>query len=309
MRHLINAALKYEDLDEDQLPDGDGIECLTDFERFNIDDNRRVVAVHLPYCTDWYGVWSGKREWIKGFDDSTQNYMTYGRSREEIVNNLADAIMCASELHPAYAILHAGSANIDELFSTDYSETNEEVLLSFCDMMNQVFHRLDGMPVRLMFENQWWPGLTFLNRREFEILEDNLEFNDWGYCLDTGHLLVATKRASDEASNIELLKDIILEIPSDVRERIEVIHLHNNSSEEYIREFDRASADAEKDLEKRIRKGYDYVVGMDEHRSFTLPECRGIIDMVSPFYLVHEMGASEGSKKISDYMCQRSLFQ
>lgn len=308
MKHLINVALKYERFSDDSIPEGDGIECLTDFEAFDIDDNRKVVSVHLPYCTDWYGVWSGKRERIKEFNDSDQNYITYGRSREEIVWNLADAIKLASELHPAYAVLHAGSANMDELFAKEHSETSEEVLLAFCDMMNQVYHMIGHMPVRLMFENQWWPGLTFLDHKEYEILENNLEFPDWGYCLDTGHLLVATKMASDDRFNVELLKQAIEKIPDEVRERIEVVHLHTNSSGEYIRNFDGTVSEATEDLKEKVRLGYDYVMGMDEHRPFTIPECKDVIDMISPFYVVHEMGATDIDKKISDYISQRSLF-
>lgn len=304
MKHLINTNVYAYGNESEKIPENDGIELLTGYSKENVSDFKKVESVHLPYCVDWYGTWSGKRK-LPDMEEKSIVYFSYGKSKKEIVENICKAIDVAKDFSPSYGIMHAGSANYDELFLPDYSETDEEVLIAFCEIMNEV-NAKTKIPFRMEFENQWWPGLRFLSFKEYEILKKNLDFDDWGLCLDTGHLLVTMKNSFDEKTSVESLKKHFSSFPKEMKERIEVVHLHTNYSGKFIAEFDRS----EKNLsfDETMKAAYRYVSGMDWHTPFSSPGCKELVDILEPKFVTHEMGCPEPEKKLSDYSKQRSFF-
>ena len=293
------------------LVKGDGIELLTGF--FDADPSQwpDAVSVHLPYVVDWYGVWKGRLKIPDEMDDDEVRFFSYGRDRQQIIDTVRKSIECASPMKPAYGVIHAGSANIDELLSERYSETDREVLTAFAEIMNEAVSAFPNgePPFRLMFENQWWPGLRMLDDKDYRILCDRIEFDNWGLCLDTGHLLVTTQRSEDELQSIDLLTDIFSGYPEDMIDDIGVIHLHVNSSAGYIRNYDRPEGFDTMSIKDRLKEGYRFVGGMDQHRPFTTKDVMRITDILRPEYVTHEMGAPETSVREKDYQTQRSLFE
>ena len=228
-----------------------------------------------------------------------------------MVDNIRTSIEKASVLKPAYGVIHAGSANIDELFSETYSDSDKEVLSAFAELMNEAVSSFPKgePPFKLMFENQWWPGLRMLDGKDYRILKDKIEFENWGLCLDTGHLLVTTQRSKDELQSIDLLTEIFEGYPQDMLDDIGTIHLHVNSSADYIKNYDAPEDFPKMSIGERLRAGYGFVGGMDQHRPFSVKEVRRITDILKPDYVTHEMGASETDARERDYHQQRSLFR
>jgi hypothetical protein len=292
------------------LPSGDSVELLTGYEPvekpfFN------CVSVHLPYATDWCGVWTGKRPVTSDVRSDAVKYLYYGGSREEIVDNLKTAMDVAAPLKPAYAVMHACSSNFDELFERDYSDDDNDVLSVFCEIMNSVAARYpDGEPpVRLAFENLWWPGLRLIDASCYRYLEKHIEFENWCLCLDTGHLLVATKGADSEKGALEVLNGIVDRYPKDLLDDIVAIHLHVNTSRDVIDGLRSTTPDMYSGGHmERYRRGYSLVTSMDQHRPFTDKGVVQLVERLSPEYVNHEMGAVEIPDRVRDYMVQRSLF-
>ena len=242
--------------------------------------------------------------------DDEVRFFSYGRDRQSIVEAVRKGIECARLFDPAYGVLHAGSANIDELLSESYSDTDMDVLKAFAEIVNEAVSVFPNgePPFRLMFENQWWPGLRMLDDKEYRILCDRIEFENWGLCLDTGHLLVTTQRSRDEMQSIDLLTDIFSGYPEDMIDAIGVIHLHVNSSADYIRNYDAPKDFGAMGINDRLQQGYRFVGGMDQHRPFSVKDVRRITDILRPDYVTHEMGASDTDRREADYHQQRSLF-
>ena len=310
MKHLVNHSVYAVSGKPPSLVKGDGFELLTGF--FDIDPSAwpDAVSVHLPYVVDWYSVWKGRLN-VEDMTDDDLLFFSYGRSRGTMVDNIRTSIEKASVLKPAYGVIHAGSANIDELFSETYSDSDNEVLFAFAELINEAVSTFPKgePPFKLMFENQWWPGLRMLDGKNYKILKDKIEFENWGLCLDTGHLLVTTQRSRDELQAIDLLAEIFEKYPQDMLDDIGTIHLHVNTSADYIKNYDEPKDFLKMSIGDRLKLGYGFVGGMDQHRPFSVKEVRRITDILKPDYVTHEMGAPDTETREKQYLQQRSLFK
>ena len=240
MQHLVSHSVYAQSGRQPSLCEGDGLELLTGFFDADVSQWKDAVSVHLPYVVDWYSVWCGRLDIPDDMSDDEVRFFSYGRDRNEIIDSVRKSIEFAHPFDPAYGVIHAGSANIKELFSTEYSDSDESVLKAFAEIVNEAVKGFPGgePPFRLMFENQWWPGLRMLDGKNYKTLCDNVEFDNWGLCLDTGHLLVTTQQSRDELQAIDLLTDIFGGYPKEMIDSIGTIHLHVNTSAGYIRNYD-----------------------------------------------------------------------
>ena len=288
----------------------DGVELLTGYEPVDASFLGQSVSVHLPYAVDWYAAWTGAREVPDSIPDRDVRYIFYGRNKEDIVKNLRLAMDNASKVDPAYAVLHACNANLNEMLEYGYSDDDEKILSVFVEMVNEVVSSFpEGEPpFRILFENLWWPGLRMLDDRGFRFIEKKIEFENWGLCLDTGHLLVSTKRSREELSSIRMLAGIFEKYPEDMIDKIITMHFHQNTSADFMRSYARDSNYLGMDVMERLDIAYGYIFGMDEHRPFTMKEATELVDIIRPEYVTHEMGALETEARIMDFEQQRSLF-
>ena len=310
MQHLVSHSVYAESGKQPSLCKGDGLELLTGYFDTDVTRWKEAVSVHLPYVVDWYSVWKGRLTIPDDMSDESVLFFSYGRDRQSIIDSVRKSIEYAVPFKPAYGVIHAGSANIDELPSEKYSDTDEEVLCAFAEIVNEAVKSFPGgePPFRLMFENQWWPGLRMLDGKNYGTLCDKVEFDNWGLCLDTGHLLVTTQRSKDQLQSIDLLTDIFQNYPNEMLDDIGTIHLHHNSSAGYIKGFEAPKDFAKMSISERLRFGYGFVTGMDQHRPFTVKEVRKITDILKPDYVTHEMGAPDPEQRETDYHTQRALF-
>ena len=309
MRHLVNHSVYPQSGKPPSLVPGDGFELLTGYLDIDPSAYPDAVSVHLPYVIDWYGVWKGRLN-VDDMSDEELLFFSYGRDRETMVENVRKGIECASVLKPAYGVIHAGSANMDELFSEKYSDSDYDVLCAFAEIVNEAVSAFPGgePPFRLAFENLWWPGLRMLDGKGFGILKDRIEFENWGLCLDTGHLLVSTQRSKDELQSIDLLTEIFEGYPQEMLDAIGTIHLHVNSSAGYISNYPTPEGFLGMSINERLNAGYGFVGGMDQHRPFSVKDVRRITDILKPDYVTHEIGAPDSEARERGYHQQRLLF-
>jgi hypothetical protein len=293
------------------LLEGDGIELLTGFSPVPESLRDGTVGVHLPYAIDWYGIWSDEKIVPAEVPDASVPYIYYGRDREEIISNLTEAVRCAAALHPEYAVLHASNANLNELFAYEYNDTDSKVLYAFAEMVNELFSSFPGgqPPFLLLFENTWWPGLRMLDDSDYWLLQRKIEFDNWGICLDTGHLLVSMKSARNESDSIDEMARILDRYPKELIDRIVTMHLHVNSSADPLKDYPRGGGIDSAPIMQRVERAYGYVSSVDQHRPFSLRSVTRLVEMVQPKFVTHEMGAQDPVAKVADYRQQRKLFQ
>jgi len=291
--------------------DADGIELLTGY--FHPDRRFKGIAksVHLPYATDWYSVWGGDTGYIDRVKAENIRYRSYGRNREEIAGALSDAVAYASSLSPAYGVIHASNTRMDEVMGFSHRDTDDEVVYAVAELLNAVTEKFRGgePPFTIVFENLWWPGLSMLDSSGFKILEKELEFTNWGLCLDTGHLMNRLGNCRNERKSMNDVLSIVKKYPEKMKERIDVVHLHMSLSADYTDMCKRYPAKfAGTDDEEMIREAYEHVCRIDQHRPFTDALCTDIVKTVGPRYVTHEISAPTPAERLSGFAEQRSLF-
>lgn len=290
-------------------PGFDGVELLTGYSAPSPAQTAFAVSAHLPYATDWRAVWHSGFEAPAGMSDEDVRYAFYGRDRDGIVAALRDAMSCAASFGPRYAVLHAGNASLDELMSASYSASDADVIDDFAEAVNSAVSGFPGgePPCRIMFENLWWPGLRMLGPAGYRRLERDIEFERWGLCLDTGHLMVATQKAREERQAVEMLLRVFDTYPQDMVDAVGVMHLHMSLTADIVRRPAPCAGFASLPPQEKISAAYARVSAMDAHRPFTRPEAAELVSAIGPGCVTHEMlGAYPGN--LADLMCQRRLF-
>lgn len=221
------------------------------------------------------------------------------------MDNVVRSIECASVLDPAYGVFHAGNTDIPEIFHRRYTRPSTYVLDAFCEMVNTVTSRFPKgePPFRLLFENLWWPGLRLTDDSDFVRIQKKVEFENWGICLDTGHLMNCLPTVSEQ-DGIERLLKIFGGYREDLIDRITDVHFHWSASYEYRETFrERDPGDSIPDF---ITEAYPHVSRIDNHLPFSDPRCGELLDILRPEYVAHEMPGSEKGI-IEDFVKQRSL--
>lgn len=287
----------------------DGLELFTLFEKVPEEYKGVSPSVHLPFAIDWYRGWKGEAD-ISEFDEENVKYVMFGRDRDEIVHNLRKGIEYASEVDPAYGVFHASNTNLDEVMLREQTDDSRKVLGAFCEMTNQVVSGFKGgePPFKLAFENLWWPGLKLVDVWEYEFMESHLEFDNWGFCLDTGHMMNTLPDAFDESYCIDRLLDIFQKYPQDMKDRIGTVHLHVSTSGEYRRTFEPSERIAGETMQDTISRSYPHVMRIDQHRPFADGRCKLLVDELAPDFVTHEMVGSGTGNVLNDFLQQRSHF-
>lgn len=287
----------------------DGVELFTLFEKVPSFYKSVSPSVHLPYAVDWYSGWTGRAD-TDEFDEDNVKFIMFGRDREEIVKNIRAAVMFASEIEPAYGVFHAGSTDLDKAMLREQEDNSHEILKEFCEMMNCAVSGLKGgePPFKLAFENLWWPGLRLLDQWEYKYMDAHLEFDNWGFCLDTGHLMNTLPDAYDEQTCIDRLLDIFGRYPDEMKDRIGTMHLHVSTSAEYRNTFEpleRPPGETRRDAVARL---YPHVTKIDQHRAFSNSGCRLLVDELAPDFVTHEMMGPTTECVIRAFAQQRAFF-
>ncbi|MDR0791226.1 MAG: sugar phosphate isomerase/epimerase [Methanomassiliicoccaceae archaeon] len=322
MRHLFSISAYSFDLDEyggtseavRRINDAgaDGIELLTGY--FDPEPTLReaVTGVHLPYATDWYSVWTGDTSYIDIVSDDNIRYRSYGRNRDEIILTVRDAMVHAHTVRPTYGVFHASNTRMDEVMGFIHRDRDDDVIHAVAELLNGAVSSFPGgePPFTILFENLWWPGLTMADDSGYRILKDCLNFDDWGLCLDTGHLMNHLRNCRDERESIEDVMNVIRKYPRDMTDRIDLIHLHMSLSADYR---ERCAADpmtfGMTSDDEMISRAYEHVCMIDQHRPFSDVQCTEIVRTLEPKYVTHEISAPTASGRLSGFAEQLSLFR
>lgn len=314
MKHLVSFSV-YEDTDilspdlNSKLNEirCDGLELLTGYDKVPTEHRMHAVAVHLPYAADWHCAWSESN--VPECDPDTAKFTMYGTCKDEVSNNLANAISIASDIDPPYGVLHAGNVSLDEVLKHHSSISDRRILSAFCEMINSAVSLLPKgrPPFKLALENLWWPGLKMTDGWEVKFFEQKLEFEEWGICLDTGHLLNCLPCICSEDEALSALEKIFYGYSSSVKDKIDTVHLHFSASSDY-RECFKDHDKGNDTMDEFMEKANAHISKIDQHRPFSSPRCAEIVKIIDPSYITHEMNGVVSGDLLGDFRLQRSHF-
>lgn len=287
----------------------DGVELFTLFEKVPQKYKSISPSVHLPYGIDWYSGWIGTSH-PEFFDEENVKHIHFGRDREEMIRNITSAIKFAAEIKPAYGVFHANNTNLNEATLRVQTDDSRDVLRAFCEMMNQTISgfKKGEPPFKLAFENLWGPGLRLREPWEYQFLTSHLEFDNWGLCLDTGHLMNTLPDAYDEETCVNRLLKIFDTYPGEMKERVGTVHLHLSTSAEYRNTFEPTAKPPGETVEEMFSRVYPHIMKLDQHRPFSAGGCKLLINELSPDFVTHEMIGMSTEESLCNFVKQRAHF-
>ena len=245
-----------------------------------------IKGVHLLFWPCWLDFWQGNREILLAELGSEENIRAYygsadvGGWLEAWRENLRQAALCS----PQYVVFHVAHNRTSEMYRREFSASDEGVIRATIDLVNEIASALpEGC--RLLFENLWWPGLTFRQPHLAALLLEHVNYADTGFMLDTGHLMNTNLNLKSEAEGAAYVLKVYREL-GEVGRRIYGVHLHQSLSGMYTREMMRRHQGTHRSLS--WREGMDYVLHVDRHEPFRTEAARWILDTIQPDYLVHE---------------------
>jgi hypothetical protein len=198
-----------------------------------------------------------------------------------------------------------------QVMQRKHDDDGGRVIRDFAEFLNRTVSAYPSgePPYKLAFENLWWEGLKLRSPSEWRILEDGLEFDNWGFTLDTGHMMNTVDDAYDEDSAIDGLLEIIGGYPQDMIDRIGTVHLQCSTSAEYRSTFEVRHLSQDTDMKAWFNSAYEHAGKIDQHRPFASPRVREIIDILEPDYLTHELYGAGSGNRWGDITSQRNLFR
>ena len=281
----------------------DGLELLTSHSPIDSKYLPYTVSAHLPFATDWIAAWEGR---AYEMDEYYSKYYMYGRNREEIIDTVRNMIEYAAVLKPAHGVIHACNIDIPEVHRRVYTRDSSEVLRKFCEMINEAVSYFPNgePPYRLVFENLWWPGLRLKDNSDFKILQDKIEFENWGICLDTGHLMNTLPGIDSQTDGIDALLKIFDGYSKDLLDSISAMHFHYSASSKYRETFPEEIYEGGP-VTEYLAGSYKHITTLDQHRAFSDPRCKELVEYIKPELVIHELPGKRDHVK--EFIQQRSL--
>lgn len=270
-----------------------GIELLIGHDPIPREFIGHATGVHLPYAVDWHSMWNGDKQAYCDMTIDEIRFLSYGRNRKESIDYIRCFLRNAANISPKYGVYHAGSPNLNKIFSQNFNVSDMDVLATLIDMLNEamkVFPKGEP-PFPIMLENLWWPGLRHFGDAEMNLLQENLKFDQWGICLDVGHLMNSLCNCTEEEDAIEKVLTHLQNLPESTLNRIKVVHLHLSLSADYQKqkiEEGESQRYLEGDFQHKLKEAFPHFSAIDWHAPFNSPRCVEIIEAVSPQYVTHE---------------------
>lgn len=277
--------------------DADGLELLIGYQPLPIIPSGLVRAVHLPFWVTWLDVWreggTAAARYFPGLNPQWLQFYCGGANKAEMSTTLRQLLLNAASLTPAYAVFHVSHVEPIDAFTRQYAYTDLDIVEATAELLNCVAATFpDGEPpVRLFLENLWWPGLTFTTNQPAERLAEQLAFDNWAFVLDTGHLMNTNPTIVTEDQGIDYVLGVIDKLTPAIRQCIEGLHFNCSISGAYQQKQLKMRLPpnfVNLPFEEQLNQARTNALQIDQHRPYTQPRCREIIEAIQPQFLTHE---------------------
>ena len=254
--------------------------------------------MHYPV---WLDFWNGDEEGLfEEFSSKEDIINYYGKlDKKVIIDKYREEIKLAEKLNAEYAVFHVSNVRTKDCFSYEFTYTDKEVIDATIEIVNEIFKGLDNN-ITILFENLWWPGLKMTDPELVGYFIENIEYENKGIMLDTGHLLNTNLDINNEEEGIEYLIETISNL-GDMKDYIKGIHLSKSLSGKYVKEQIEKYKNKDIDYSKANNEIIYHILNIDEHKPFTDNKINNLIEMINPKFLVYEF-ITTSLEELSDFI-------
>lgn len=248
-----------------------------------------IVGVHLRFFNEWLDLWRGDMAALEAEYDTLENAREVfgGLERSCILDVLTEDLKRAKKLGAEYVVFHVSDVRDSELFTYTFSHSDEEVIDTSAELINEL---LDGKDYSFYFlmENLWWPGLTMTRPDMTARLLNQVHYPKKGIMLDTGHLMHTNLGLRTEEEAIDYILEKVRE-HGELASYIRGIHLNQSLTGDYVRKLLEKKDEKPKTYLERREVCYGHVFQIDRHLPFSSARVRELVEAVRPEYLTYEL--------------------
>ena len=278
-----------------QLEGYDGIELqVIDDPPGGLVDPALVTGLHMACVPCWYALWTGdEKALLDEFGTLAEAKDYYGGplTRDTLLNKFRRDLVWADRLGAEYLVFHIAESRVIESFTEEYLHTDEEICEACAEMLDILFEGRKAGPL-LLLENLWQPGM---NLRRPEITRDMLEavkYPNKGIMLDTGHLMNTNPSVDTQEQGLAWIHRVIDAHEAagfDLCGAVRGVHLNASTSGALAKRVKESPPKLEGSYKDRTSKMFFHVFERDQHRPFTAPGVKELVERLSPDYLTTEL--------------------
>ena len=273
------------------IGDFDGVELMVlGQDTQTLIEPRHVVGLHMSSYFTWIDVWRGNEEGLIrefGSLDAAEHF-DGGLSRQTIIDRYKADLADAHRYDAAYAVFHASETASDESFTLSFRYSDEEVVEALAELANAVLEDEDGS-VAFLMENLWHAGLTFTRPEIARDLLQSVTYPNKGFMFDTGHAFHTNWDIETEEEGIAYIHTLLDGLDRYcLGDAIRGIHLQQSITGDYVRAIQKNPPVLSKDPEQRMMQNFIHAFAIDQHKPFTCPAVRGLVERIDPEYVTFE---------------------
>lgn len=287
----------------------DGIEIMihNDYDIHKIPKNF-AYGIHLRFWPIWLDFWRGNTEILtKSVGEAKQIEAVYGGQDPScIVDTYKKQYAIAKELGVKYMVFHVSHVLPEDTFKWEFDYTDKEVMEATIELVNQAFPNEEDGPM-LLFENLWWPGLTYCNPQLAKWFIEQVDYPNKGYLLDTSHLILTNPNIWNEEQAVHYMRNVVKKLGPTLS-YIKGMHINKTLPKNYMRQdhlyklqnYQKTTNGAHKfNILKR------HIENLDWHVPFDHPIIKKLIEDIQPEYCVFEVNPRERSQ-LAHYLNQQN---
>jgi hypothetical protein len=250
-----------------------------------------IEGVHLKFYPMWVDFWKGDLEKVKGILGGEEEVKAYygGLEPSVLVSEYKEQYERAKALGAKYMVFHISECPPEAAFSWQFDYNDEEVMNYTLELVNQAFPKDEEGPM-LLFENLWWPGLTYLNPSLAKKFLEKVQYPNKGYLVDLSHLILTTKNIDTEEKAYHYIKKV-MDYLGDLKKHIYGVHINKTLPKYYMKQnqcykLEKYQKASNKMLQGRILR--EHIQKMDPHLPYDHPSIQKIIECIKPQFVVYE---------------------
>lgn len=287
----------------------DGIELgLTSEYNINKIPKDLVCGVHLSFYPIWLEFWRGDLKTaadILGGMEKVQKYYG-GLSKQDMIDNYIYQYHRAKELKAHYMVFHVSHVRPADSFTFEFSYTDKEVLEAAIELINAVFTDKEG-PL-LLFENLWWPGLTFKNPKLTKWFFDQINYPHKGFVIDISHLILTHPQIANERQAYYYIKEVVEKL-EECSEYLYCMHLNKTLPKFYINRDHTYTLNKYQNAPENHKQSVlkKHISMLDPHKPFDHEIAKKIVECIKPKYCVYETNP-ESIYELGYYIKQQNKY-
>lgn len=267
-----------------------------------------AYGMHLMFFPMWLDFWKGN---AKGIADTVggpeEVKALYGGTDPQcLVDQYKEQYKTAKALGVQYMVFHVSHVTVEDTFRWKFDYTDKEILEATIELVNAAFPKDEDGPL-LLFENLWWPGLTYCDPELTQWFIEQIHYKNKGYLLDTSHLILTNPDIWNEQQAVDYMREVVKNL-GPTKDYIKGMHVNKTLPRNYMRQnhlYKLESYQSAKTPWQKMGVLKRHLSSLDCHKPFDHPAIAQLIKDINPDFCVFEVNPS-ARHELAHYLNQQN---